>query len=376
MKKIGSAVLPLHDGYAPRWLFKQMMSLASEIVSVIVDEFGRDELLRRLSDPFWFQSLGCVLGFDWHSSGVTTVLTGVLREVLDPKVIGIAVCGGKGKRSTRGPQEIHEYGSLFRLSDEQIQQLEYASRIVAKVDNAAIQAGYTLYHHSFFMTVDGRWSVVQQGMSMMDKTARRYHWLSDRLESYVDEPHEAIVGDVVRRLALDMTSRESEGCRTVSLDLVKEGVRRVRNDLLSLRPKHQRALTDWMQSVPEGGNTLRELNMPRNINWDAIRRAYEFQPKNYEELISVNGIGPGAVRALALISELIYGTKPSWKDPVKYSFAVGGKDGIPFPVNRESYDEAIQFLRSLIEKAKLGKERYRVLQRLQSLTPRQTACTL
>lgn len=374
MKKIGSAVLPLHDGYAPRWLFKRMTSLAYEIVSVIVDEFGRDELLRRLSDPFWFQSLGCVLGFDWHSSGVTTVLTGALREALDPKVIGIAVCGGKGKRSTRGPQEIHEYGLLFRFSDEQIQQLEYASRIVAKVDNAAIQAGYTLYHHSFFMTVDGKWSVVQQGMSMMDKTARRYHWLSDRLENYVDEPHEAIVGDVVRRLALDMTSRESEECRTVSLDLVKEGVRRVRNDLLSLRPKHQRALTDWMQSVPEGCNTLQELSMPRNISWDAVRRAYEFQPKNYEELISVKGIGPGAVRALALISEVIYGTKPSWKDPVKYSFAVGGKDGIPFPVNRESYDETIQFLRSLIEKAKLeGKERYRVLQRLQSLTPLQTA---
>ena len=347
-----------------------MKSLASGIVTVIVEEFGRDELLRRLSDPFWFQSLGCVLGYDWHSSGVTTVVTGALREVVDPKVIGIAVCGGKGKRSTRSPSEIHDYGSLFQFSDEQIQRLEYASRIVAKVDNAAIQAGYPLYHHSFFMTSEGRWSVVQQGMSASDKTARRYHWLSDQLTSYVDEPHEAIVGDSTRQLVLDMTSKKSDECRAVSLDLVKEGVRRIRNDHgLFLRPKRQRALTDWMQTVQEKNGTLQELSMPRNINWDAVKRAYEFQPRNYEELIGIKGIGPGAVRALALISEMIYGAKPSWKDPVKYSFALGGKDGVPFPVDRKSYDETIHFLGYLIEKARLeGKEKYRALETLKSLT--------
>lgn len=370
MKRVGSAVLPLHGGYAPGWLFKRMRSLASGIVTVIVEEFGRDELLRRLSDPFWFQSLGCVLGYDWHSSGVTTVVTGALREVVDPKVIGIAVCGGKGKRSTRSPSEIHDYGSLFRFSDEQVQRLEYASRIVAKVDNAAIQAGYPLYHHSFFMTSEGRWSVVQQGMSASDKTARRYHWLSDQLTSYVDEPHEAIVGDSTRQLVLNMTSKESGECRAVSLDLVKEGVRRIRNDHgLFLRPRHQRALTDWMQTAHEKDRALMELNMPRNINWDAVRRAYEFQPRNYEELIATKGIGPGAVRALALISEVIYGAKPSWKDPIRYSFALGGKDGVPFPVDRKSYDETIQFLRYSIEKASLeGTDRYRALETLKSLT--------
>ena len=348
-----------------------MKSLASEIVAVIVEEFGRDELLQRLSNPFWFQSLGCVLGYDWHSSGVTTVVTGALREIVDPKVIGIAVCGGKGKRSTRSPSEIHEFGSLFRLSDEQIHRLEYASRIVAKVDNAAIQAGYPLYHHSFFMTIDGKWSVVQQGMSVSDKTARRYHWLSDRVGSYVDEPHEAIVGDTVKQLALDMTSNVSEECRAVSLDLVREGVGRVRKDHgLLLRPKQQRALTDWVGDAYKKSDGLQELSMPRNISWDAMRRAYEFQPRNYEELISINGIGPGAVRALALISQIIYGTSPSWKDPVKYSFALGGKDGVPFPVDRRSYDETIQFLHSLVEKARLdGKEKYAALERLKSLAP-------
>jgi hypothetical protein len=372
MNRVGSAVLPLHGGYAPRWLFKRMKSLASGIVSVIVDEFGRDELLRRLSDPFWFQSLGCVLGYDWHSSGVTTVVTGALREVVDPKAIGIAICGGKGKRSTRSSDEIHQYGSLFQLSDQQIQQLKYASRIVAKVDNAAIQTGYPLYHHSFFMTVEGKWSVVQQGMSVSDKTARRYHWLSDGLTTYVDEPHEAIVGDVVRPLALDMTSKESGECRAVSLDLVREGVGRVRSDLLSLRPEHQRALTEWMDGVRVRCDPLQQLSMPRNISWEAVRRAYEFQPENYEELISIRGIGPGAVRALALISEVIYGAKPSWKDPVKYSFALGGKDGVPFPVDRESYDETIQFLRLVVEKSRLeGKVRCRTLERLKLLTPSQ-----
>jgi len=374
MRLVGSAVLPLHGGYAPRWLFDRMKVLASEIVSVVVNEYGRDELLRRLSDPFWFQSLGCVLGFDWHSSGVTTVVTGALRMAVDPGIVGVAVCGGKGRRSTKCPDEINRYGSLFHFSNEKIQQLKYASRMVAKVDNAAIQAGYPLYHHSFFMTVDGKWSVVQQGLSVADRTARRYHWHSDNLNGFVIEPHEAIVGDRVRRFALDMTSNMSRECRAVSLDLVKEGVGRVRNDLFSLRPKNQLPLTRWMEGVRENGGQLEELNLPRNISWEAVRDAYEFQPKNYEELINIQGIGPGAVRALALISEMIYGTRPSWKDPVKYSFALGGKDGVPFPVDRESYDETIQFLRSLLEKAKLdGADRFRALERLKGLTLRSVA---
>ena len=369
MSRVGSATLPLHGGYAPRWLFKRMKSLASEIISVIIDEFGRDELLQRLSDPFWFQSLGCVLGYDWHSSGVTTVLTGVLREVIEPGLLGIAVCGGKGKRSTRSPTEIRQYGSLFRLSDEQIQQLEYASRLVAKVDNAAIQAGYPLYHHAFFMTIDGKWSVVQQGMNVSDKTARRYHWHSEQVTNFLERSNQIIVGDSIRQFALDMTSQVSEECRKTSLDLVKEGVGRVKRDLLSLRPKHQRALTEWIHAVSESCYLPQELSMPRHINWDAVGRAYEFQPNNYQELLSVQGIGPGAVRALALISEIIYGTKPSWKDPVKYSFALGGKDGVPFPVDRKSYDETIQFLQTIINKVKLEQsDRYRTLERLSSLT--------
>jgi len=347
-----------------------MKSLAAEIVTVIIDEYGRDELLTRLSDTFWFQSLGCVLGYDWHSSGVTTVLTGVLREAVNPTSTGVAVCGGKGRRSNKTPAEIHQYGSLFDLSEEQVEGLKHASRMTAKVDNAAIQAGYPLYHHAFFMTVEGKWAVVQQGLDARDKTARRYHWLSEHVRSYVVEPHDAIVGNATRPTALDMTSKNSEESRRVAVDLVKDGVGKLRDDVLSLRPDGQRVLTEWMKQTPNRAYASHVLNMPRHIDWDAMRRAYEFQPTNYEELLGVQGIGPGAVRALALVSQIIYGAKPSWQDPVKFSFALGGKDGVPFPVNRPSYDQTIQHLSHLIDKARLGGgEKYAALKRLECIAP-------
>jgi hypothetical protein len=281
MKRVGAAVLPLHGGHAPSWLIRRMKRLAAEIVTVVVDEYGRDQLLLRLSDPFWFQSLGCVLGYDWHSSGVTTVLTGVLREAIDPASVGVAVCGGKGKRSNMTPAEIRQYGSLFKLSEQQIDGLEHASRLAAKVDNAAIQAGYPLYHHALFMTLDGKWAVIQQGMDTSDKTARRYHWISEHVHSFVVEPHDAIVGDTVRPTALNMTSKNSEKSRKVAVDLVKGGVRNLRNDVLSLRSDQQRLLTEWIDQTPNRTYATQVLNMPRHIDWNAMRRAYEFQPTKH-----------------------------------------------------------------------------------------------
>ena len=347
-----------------------MKSLAAEIVTVIIDEYGRDELLARLSDTFWFQSLGCVLGYDWHSSGVTTVLTGVLREAVNPTSTGVAVCGGKGKRSNRTPAEIQHHGRLFKFSEGQVTELEHASRLAAKVDNAAIQAGYPLYHHAFIMTVEGKWAVVQQGLDVRDGTARRYHWLKEHVHSFVVNPHEAIVGDTIRPTALDMTSTESEESRRVAVDLVNDGVAKLRNDFLSLRPDRQRLLTDWMDQTQKRTHMNQVLDMPRNIDWDAMKRAYEFQPTNYEELLGMQGVGPGAVRALALVSQIIYGAQPSWRDPVKFSFALGGKDGVPFPVDRSSYDQTIQHLGHVIENARLNDgERYAALKRLESIAP-------
>jgi hypothetical protein len=280
------------------------------------------------------------------------------------------VCGGKGKRSNKTSAEIRRYGTVFKLSEEQLIGLEHASRIVAKVDNAAIQAGYTLYHHAFIMTAEGKWAVVQQGLDARDKTARRYHWLSEHVHSFIVEPHDAIVCDTVRPAALDMTSTESEESRRVAVDLVKDGVEKLRREVLSLRSDGQRLLTDWTEQTLSGAFMHQVLNMPRHIDWNAIKRAYEFQPTDYEELLRIRGVGPGAVRALALVSQIIYGAEPSWRDPVKFSFALGGKDGVPFPVDRPSYDQTIQQLRHIVENARLeGNERYAALKRLKTIAP-------
>ncbi|MEM2351406.1 MAG: DUF763 domain-containing protein, partial [Thermoproteota archaeon] len=235
MKRTGLAELPLHDGKAPQWLVKRMIGLAREISIIIVDEYGREEFLRRVSDPYWFQAFGCVLGYDWHSSGLTTVVTGVLKTALKNADLGIAVCGGKGKTSKETLPEISTVGEVFNLSTSKVNGLQYASRMTAKVDNAAIQSGYQLYHHAFFIAEDGRWAVVQQGMNMNDRTARRYHWLSENVKSFVVEPHSAIVGDVKRPFALDMTARESEECRKASVDIAKERPERVTRMLEMIR---------------------------------------------------------------------------------------------------------------------------------------------
>ena len=368
MKRTGVAKLPLHYGKAPRWLVVRMIKLAKEIVTVIVDEYGQEEFLRRISDPFWFQALGCVLGYDWHSSGVTTVVTGVLKSAIDPTEQGLAVCGGKGKASLQAPVEISYLGEKFGFSTDKISRLRYASRTSAKVDNTAIQAGYPLYHHAFFVTENVEWAVVQQGMNLKDRTARRYHWLSENVKDFVVEPHDAMIGDIKREVALNMTAKESEGCQKTSTDIAKEEPRKVMKMLKSIRSAYQKSLQEWIPEVAWKEYTVDVLSLPRNLNWKAVKRAYDFQPKNYEELLGIRGMGPATVRALALISELIYGEKPSWNDPVKYSFCVGGKDGVPFPVNRATYDETIEILENAVKQAKVGsKERINAIKRLGNL---------
>jgi len=372
LKRTGVARLPLHYGRAPRWLVSRMINLAREMTAVIIDEYGRDTFLRRVSDPYWFQAFGCVLGYDWHSSGVTTVLTGVLKNAVKPEEHGLAVCGGKGKASLKAPREIGQVGETFGFSTDRIERLRYASRMSAKVDNTAIQAGYPLYHHAFFLAEDGDWAVVQQGMSVKDRTARRYHWLSEHVQSFVLEPHDAIVGDAKREVALDMTARDSQDCQRVSTDMVKESPKKVMNMLQSIRPTHQTSLQKWMPEARWKEYVVDVLSMPDNLNWKAVKRAYEFQPKNYEQLFGIRGVGSATVRGLALIAELVYGTPPSWRDPVKYSFCVGGKDGVPFPVDRRAYDEIIDILESAVKQAKVGdKERVNAIKRLREFARRE-----
>jgi hypothetical protein len=372
MYRTGVANLPLHGGKAPAWLTVRMRKLAKEVANVIIDEQGAGTFLTRISDPYWFQAFGCVLAYDWHSSGVTTVLTAVLKQVLSPEKHGIAVCGGKGKTSRKTPTEIADVGEKFGFSQNQIQALTYTSKMTAKVDNTAIQAGYQLYHHAFLVTEDKKWAVIQQGMSSEDRTARRYHWLSGTTTSLIVEPHNAIVGDVKREKALDMTAKTSEGTRKTSVDIAKERPAKVTRLFEAARPLHQKSLQEWLPKTKANPwhQSIEALNMPRNINWETMKRAYEFQPKNYEELLSLRGVGPATVRGLALVAELIYGEKPSWADPVKFSFAYGGKDGVPFPVDRRAMDESIHVLRQAVQAAKIDdKERTRSLQRLRRFVP-------
>jgi len=370
LERTGIAKLPLHYGKAPHWLVVRMIGLAREITSIIVGEYGQDEFLKRISDPYWFQALGCALGYDWHSSGVTTVLTGVLKNAVKPEELGIAVCGGKGKASRQAPIEIGQVGDKFGLSASRIDELRYASRMSAKVDNTAVQAGYQLYHHAFVVAEDGKWAVIQQGMSVQDRTARRYHWLSEHVQDFVVEPHDAIVGDVKRNVALDMTANQSEDCRKVSTDLVKEKPKKLMRLLQSVRPVHQTSLQKWMPEARWKEYAVEVLSMPNNLNWKAFKRAYEFQPQNYEQLLSIKGVGPTTVRGLALVAELVYGAPPSWKDPVKYSFAYGGKDGVPYPVDKKTMDESMQILENAIKNARIGdKERLKSLHRLRRYVP-------
>jgi uncharacterized protein len=361
--------LPLHGGHAPAYLIRRMIKLSSAISKVIVDQYGQQELLRRLADPLWFQAFGCVLGFDWHSSGVTTVVTGVLKQSLKEDVHAISVAGGKGKKSTETKNDIPRLAERhYNLSSTKIDNLLYASRTAAKVDNAAVQDGYSLYHHVIFFDEHGNWTVVQQGMNPNNRMARRYHWISDYLGSFVSEPHSGIISECKSPNTLDMTSIYSAGNQKVCVEIATSDVNSLKSSVYKVSrimetPQDKRnTLDSWF--LTESSNdkekvvryTGEHYEMPRRLDWNMFRKIYDIQPQNYEQLISIPGVGPAAVRALSLIGEIIFGTKASWQDPVKYNFAHGGKDGVPYPVARKTYDKSISYLSCAIEGAEIERE--------------------
>jgi len=335
-----------------------MVNLSREIATLIVNEYGTAEFIRRISDPFFFQSLSCVIGFDWHSSGVTTTTCGALKEALNAEEHGIVVCGGKGGVSRKAPEEIIAGACTFNLRTKTANSLVKASRMSAKVDNALVQDGYQLYHHAFFFDEKAHWAVVQQGINDGNGYARRYHWLSDNVHSPVEEPHSAICCDARTENALNMTAKEAFRARKASVDAVKDGI------LL----RRQTTLSEFF------GNTKRITMPARHTLYfedlsaaaqNALKRAYDLQPADYEELVALQGIGPKTIRALALVSELVYGAPASWKDPAKYSFAHGGKDGWPYRISQEHYDTTIEILKGAIADSKLGeKEKADAIRRL------------
>lgn len=352
--RVGSATLPLHGGKAPRWLFDRMAQLAPEIVEAIIIQHGRSAFLQRLSDPFWFQAFGCVLGFDWHSSGVTTTVCGALKQGLTPRSrdLGLYVAGGKGKASRQTPAELIDIGVRTGMDG---QRLAYNSRMAAKVDSAALQDGFGIYHHSFFVSVDGEWAVVQQGMREDDSSARRYHWLGSRVSDFVEEPHAAIASDADAQLVLNMVATESAAARAASTEFARTEPKRVDREI--------------MRVVNMALPSRHWVDIEKDVNPAHLRKVllttYEANPQSYERLLSLPGVGPKAVRALAMVAEVVYGSAASMKDPARFSFAHGGKDGHPYPVNRAVYDTTIGWLRDAVGKARIGHgERLRALKRL------------
>ncbi|KYC46218.1 MAG: hypothetical protein APG12_00141 [Candidatus Methanofastidiosum methylothiophilum] len=357
MQRSGSMDLPLHGGKAPYWLLKRMKKLSKPIFEILIYEYGTEGVLERLSDPFFFQALSCVLAFDWHSSGTTTVLTGVLKSSINPEEYGIGFAGGKGKYSKNTFSDIETIGSKFGLSDKKIGQLKYTSKITAKVDSAAIQDGFDLYHHVTIFSDKGKWSVVQQGLNLEGGYARRYHW-SSSIDNYIEEPHTGIVSDIIKTKTLDLTSKNSIETRELIPDILKEGPERVRRLIESLIDATQTTLTSFMDdsNVRNISQNLDVSVLPKRVNWDILREIYEADLENFEDILAFKGMGRSTVKGLALISELIYGTPVSWKDPVKYSFAFGGKDGVPRPVNRKGMEDAAEVLSNTIKEAKIGNE--------------------
>jgi uncharacterized protein len=357
-QRAGSANLPLHGGLVPQWLADRMTRLGAVISEAIVHHYGRDELLRRLAHPFWFQSFGAVMGMDWHSSGITTSVIGALKRGLGPlqNELGIHVCGGRGKYSRQTPQELAAIGDRVGFDGPA---LAKASRLVAKVDSAAVQDGFQLYLHGFIVTDDGHWVVVQQGMNGELRQARRYHWLSQGLKSFVDTPHAAIEGQG-RGEIVNLTDHRAEASRYRQLELLSSlGPDRITRELLALDARNsQRAIRHPL---------LPHLDLPAHHDVRAsdvvVRRLYgnlaaaaDRGPTDFPELLLTPGVGARTVRALAMVAEILHGAPYRFSDPARFSFAHGGKDGHPFPVPLRVYDETIRVLKSAVRSAKLGRE--------------------
>ena len=337
MKRSGSADLPLHYGVVPKWLAERMSRLGLAITESIITEYGKEEILRRLSDPFWFQSFGAVMGMDWHSSGITTSVMGALKRAVNPhsKELGIYICGGKGKYSKQTPQE------LLRIADStgiNGNELVRCSKLSAKVDNTAVQDGFQLYTHNFIVSDTGAWAVVQQGMCAADKTARRYHWHSANIRSFVEEPHTGICG-INQGNILNLTAIEAKKSREGIVNIAAEHPERIMQEFkrLCMPAHHDVRATDV--NLKRLGSTL----------W----LAHETLPGDFEELLLLQGVGPRTIQSLALVSEVIHGSPTRFKDPARFSFAHGGKDGHPFPVPTKVYDETIATLENAVQKAKL-----------------------
>lgn len=363
----GIATFTLDYGKCPKWLFDRMVLLSKRMIYAIIAEEGPDEFIKRISDPVWFQSLGTVLAFDWNASGLTTILTAALKEAIrgSERDLGIFICGGKGKTSLKTPDQIINWAERIAMPESSANALVYNSKMAAKVDSSLVQDGFTIYHHSFFFSKNGAWTVVQQGMNIQEQSARRYHWYSKDLKDLIEEPHSGITSDLKIKEVLNMTSNKSKQNRGLSTELVSQSFNTLMKDITLLR-KYYTPLSQTFR-LAQGKQQLTLLNLEnKEFVWHPVvhenfaKSKYlekilwnlcDQQPENYEKLLATKGVGPKTIRALALVAEVIYGAKPSYEDPARYSFAHGGKDATPYPVDQKTYDQTIDKLKSFIKKA-------------------------
>ncbi|MBI2032303.1 MAG: DUF763 domain-containing protein [Candidatus Levybacteria bacterium] len=388
--KRGIATFTLDNGKCPPWLFERMVKLGRSMTDVLIEEYGPDEYIKRIADPVWFQSLGTVLAFDWNASGLTTILTAALKEAIRgrEKELGIFIAGGKGATSRKTPDQIAEWGRVLSLPQTVTDKLVYSSKMSAKVDSSLIQDDYTLYHHAFFFSRNGAWTVVQQGMNTENATARRYHWYSDNPAdiTFTEEPHKGIASQLFRKQTRNLVAKKSKKNKDISIELVDSGYKTLMKDIELLR-KHSGAVSRMiafkqnsshsapaLQGQALGGYVgqqefvfaefdgvefahhqveMEDFTKSKYLEKILQKVTYE-TPADFESLLSIKGVGGKTIRALSLVSEIIYGAEPSYQDPARYSFAHGGKDATPYPIDRQTYDQTIEILQTTVRKAKIN----------------------
>ncbi len=397
--KRGIATFTLDTGKCPPWLFERMVKLGRSMTDVLVEEYGPDEYIKRIADPVWFQSLGTVLAFDWNASGLTTILTAALKEAIRgrEKELGVFIAGGKGATSRKTPDQITQWGRILSLPQTTTDKLVYSSKMSAKVDSSLVQDDYTLYHHAFFFSRNGAWTVVQQGMNTANATARRYHWHSESPADieFTEEPHKGIASQVFRKQTRNLVSRKSKKNKDISIELVDSGYNTLMKDIELLR-KHSGAVSRMiaLKTPPNQslqGVPLRSYEAQQQefvfAQFDGVefkhhdvemedfakskylerilqRVTYE-TPQDFESLLSIKGVGGKTIRALSLVSEIIYGAEPSYQDPARYSFAHGGKDATPYPIDKKTYDQTIGILQHAVRRSKIEpSEKDKALRRL------------
>lgn len=378
--KRGVATFTLDTGKCPPWLFERMVSLGRSMTDVLIEEYGPDEYIKRIADPVWFQSLGTVLAFDWNASGLTTILTAALKEAIRGREqeLGVFIEGGKGATSKKTPDEIAEWGNKLSLSHKTTSGLVYSSKMSAKVDSSLIQDEYTLYHHAFFFSKNGAWTVVQQGMNTKNATARRYHWHSDNPTDidFTNDPHKGIASQMFRKSTLNLATKKSKKNKDLSIELVGSGYKTLMKDIELLR-QHSGAVSRMLAVKSLQGHALQarqeefvfaefdrkefkhhevELeDFTKSKYLEKILQKVTYEtPEDFENLLAIKGVGGKTIRALSLVSEIIYGAEPSYQDPARYSFAHGGKDATPYPVDKDTYDQTIAVLQAAVKRTKIS----------------------